>query len=863
MIRKIIYVINTLFLVFICTQSSISQIGSFYLPEAAFDSFSSDFNNSSKNNITNWIKMNGGNVMTKDNVQNYEYYAVYKIYALELWFICSSPSKQSIISENLEQIKRTLSISEEIRNDIQIYEVNSSSLSLGSIKEVPGGSIIIPIKTGTVEEQSFGDVNEQFEKMTFGGREQELMNELRKKFSEQGEIKFQNGKVDFEASKIGEKDEKGSAEVGNGKKAWIPVTKAFSRWFATLVEMFLDYLQITELVKKIVTLAYLVAPDIINNIASELAELQRELTSPVNGALDKISKVAEIAWNIYNDLKNLHSLIQEEGFKELLNETSIGDALNVLNEHTNKYGFDITGKLGKPFQQVKGLLNCVSGSGIDDECFKNQFMNTFSDTAVKHIPGLERLGISPSQIKGLLNGEYTLAELGVEVGKEQICNALPIKRYDSACHDLLNGDVKGAALNIAEAEIGKVLGVNPTEIRQLMQAIEDGDEMEAIKVVGLKILNDNVKSACVTDLIEKNIDDVLSGKSLNKEDAVEALEAILCKVHGREQARSIVRAGKDVHEEYAKLRTTKRIARKTGVPEKEAEDIFNGKIHTSLVDSTIDSLETATRNIKDEKEISIFKSEIGNLKTQKSLKEADSSLKINLNNPKFSDTEWEKWRNNMSFIPRGKDGYTKLIFPKGWNKKEYDPSRRIYFINGILTRSENALLHTQNIANRLNQPVFLVHSWTPENEKMPSIALINDLNEALELSLNKRNTISGMILQKGIEIDLSSGKEVLVFAHSRGAAVTYNTTKSLLNSRSFIMRKSDIYKNLKIVTLGGYCPPINEWSSEIIVKSHINAGDPIPLLRGNQRPKNKTKRIILENHYMDKYYRYIDLYIKN
>jgi hypothetical protein len=217
---------------------------------------------------------------------------------------------------------------------------------------------------------------------------------------------------------------------------------------------------------------------------------------------------------------------------------------------------------------------------------------------------------------------------------------------------------------------------------------------------------------------------------------------------------------------------------------------------------------------------------------------------------------WEEWHKNQTVKP-GEDGFiTKVVSAS--SDGEY-VGRKTYFVNGMLNEYDGAINSAMRISSELGEPVFQVYSKSElqnDNGKIKS-GMYDATTAGFNLALNNELTESGVSLATSMAIDLVAGKPVLVFAHSRGAAVTYNAVNSVADYLKST-GNSGYLKNLTVVTLGGYSPPTNQWNPAITIQSHVNPGDPIPLLRNN----NQGGVGSLDNHVMESYFKFIKQYKK-
>lgn len=236
---------------------------------------------------------------------------------------------------------------------------------------------------------------------------------------------------------------------------------------------------------------------------------------------------------------------------------------------------------------------------------------------------------------------------------------------------------------------------------------------------------------------------------------------------------------------------------------------------------------------------------------------------LDISSVHLNEDDWNAWRNSMKINP-GEDGFLTTVRPDGENSPQNELNQKAYYVNGILTPYVDGVNNAQKIANELGERVNHVYSYSGIQMKSEYPATAEDALEALvNHNFNGELTNSGLTLASGITVDLMSGKEVVVFAHSGGAGITYNMTTHVSDFLTNVGMQ-DKLNNLTVVTLGGYSPPSNQWHPNVKVESHINSGDIVPELWYKPLNVYKYNKEDIESfHTFKNYIKYIRRYRKN
>lgn len=206
-------------------------------------------------------------------------------------------------------------------------------------------------------------------------------------------------------------------------------------------------------------------------------------------------------------------------------------------------------------------------------------------------------------------------------------------------------------------------------------------------------------------------------------------------------------------------------------------------------------------------------------------------------------------------VSSGEDGHaTHLTAPDGSDVIEKGP--KIYSFNGVATTNEEAISTGNDIRRMHGTPVEVIYNRTD--------GLPTDLVESLRTKSGNFSNTFTQVASRRIANNLANGEQVLVFAHSEGAALT---EASIYPIRAELQERgmSDRLRNLTIVTLGGFSDRAENWPFGVNVIS-VNNNDIVPLFGGNAHgsfdPTNTQGSIspTLANHSLTNYYPWIRMF---
>lgn len=195
----------------------------------------------------------------------------------------------------------------------------------------------------------------------------------------------------------------------------------------------------------------------------------------------------------------------------------------------------------------------------------------------------------------------------------------------------------------------------------------------------------------------------------------------------------------------------------------------------------------------------------------------------------------------------GSDGYLSMITNTTQLSKKQD-NLTIIFINGIKNGFNEGKNSAYEVSGKIGRRVIYIYS--------SSIGNIADIKKAFDIRYGGLNSDDMMSLYNFIIHEISRNQKVRVFAHSRGAAVTYRVAK-MLTSRDNVDNKNDLNKilsNLEIITLGGFAPVASNWPLGVKVYDLVNQydliakyNDDVPFF-DSLNPKKSIKEHPLSNY---------------
>lgn len=475
----------------LCAQQ---RMGAYILPEKALEEFAPTiYRKEDSKSISQWTRKWKAERVTEGMRAKGERYVVYHVKVTTYWF---GPFSDHVKQEHA--LKRLLDLRNQIPENskkyIYIYPI---LLELGkpiSVKDFPTLSSGVPIHILSPEESKKLDkeLNRQIKKA-----EQFKLPKIPKDIGEIGDLKkiekaMTKAALDGNAAKKIEKlkGEHGNSEKGNGLEGPFPVSYSFSKWFAMMIDIFTDILdcaffgcEMKDKVEKILTLAYMIMPDVMDRIASSLAKLQDKITpNELDNALNHIADVTQYAYNFYQDFKKLRRLVQDPDFQELLGELDLSEAV----KHLNRYGLKIN--LNCDFIPCNCIKSIAINTNSEESCLKEikekakkKIKKEVFKQANKYlhksgIPVLKNLNIGA--FEELLE-DKDWEKFAKAQAKSIVCPILP-SDYRGDCEDFIRGDYENAILQSAGRSIQKHTGLSSSNVQCMMRHLKDENYRQAL-----------------------------------------------------------------------------------------------------------------------------------------------------------------------------------------------------------------------------------------------------------------------------------------------------------------------------------------------------------------------------------------------
>ncbi len=251
-----------------------------------------------------------------------------------------------------------------------------------------------------------------------------------------------------------------SSEVG-GSGGILPA--GAPPWLTDLVRMVLAYFGIDQLTEGLLMALYMVAPDLLNDLAEFSAALSKGLA---NDDLDSLMKAARELYQLYNGLNNMAANFRSaEGFGEALQ--SVADSIEELPPSVRN---ELRSAMGKDFAKLTQFA--TAAESIDVERFGEMFSRENQQLLAQKVA--EEL---ESQGRKVVARELT--KLAIQ--------SLPIK--EEAVARMMEGDfdkagelIYDAAVTDLSKSVASDLGLEPAEVEQLMS----GDEAAAAAIARRK-----------------------------------------------------------------------------------------------------------------------------------------------------------------------------------------------------------------------------------------------------------------------------------------------------------------------------------------------------------------------------------------
>jgi len=288
-------------------------------------------------------------------------------------------------------------------------------------------------------------------------------------------------------SKDGSKD--GTSSKGGGRKGIFNIGSSFSSWFTTMLEFIAEYLGIKYISEKALLLAYIIAPDLFEEIGTFLVRLQHLITpKSLDSFLNALSDIYLRAKQIMGALHQVHQLLSDPDFLELVEKIDLQSALNELERYH---------LLKQPgwLKEINAFLplSLFSIDNLKNFQISSQKLQSFVVKAGKQ--GLKR-GLQEANIPFLRNldidGLFTAFENKDFKGwlKTESLRAYTefvparLKQYDKAIEVLLNGDFEKVVEEVLIQDLSRYAHIEEQYSRSIIQAIQDQDPSKvALEIV--------------------------------------------------------------------------------------------------------------------------------------------------------------------------------------------------------------------------------------------------------------------------------------------------------------------------------------------------------------------------------------------
>jgi hypothetical protein len=263
---------------------------------------------------------------------------------------------------------------------------------------------------------------------------------------------------------------------GNGGSGILP--GGFSSWFVTFLELVAEYFGIRELAAQTLVFLYMLAPDLFEQVAFFLSDIQHALTiDSLDKFLDKFSYIIDKAMEVWEAGRNLQQLIEKGGVE------AFESALRGLDGYVEVLELDRV----LPAEAVK-YAKLFGELGTLD---RDQFLDRIYDLGEKRlidelekrvadVPGLDRLDFGA--LVGALK-EDKLEDYVKEELRRQAVGAVPAD-FQKAADLILAGDTESAVEEGFSALLDKYGGRRiglPT--RELIGHLKQGDKEKALACI--------------------------------------------------------------------------------------------------------------------------------------------------------------------------------------------------------------------------------------------------------------------------------------------------------------------------------------------------------------------------------------------
>jgi hypothetical protein len=509
-----------------------NSIGAYVMPPASLDEFVSFDSEVYTFSIGGWIDQHKGTPLKDGDKPGGERFVSYQVKLLQYWFgPYNTDEEQQLAYAKLHQLVKDPRLKPHLKyiSISALYLDPDKAILLSNFPKLQNGGYVL-----IVSPEEDQDLQKQFEEIMKNLRQikrdastsyDRSMQELDRKIGQALEAALRNGDLSKykglqdifgedgswqqtagtkpqdnanSGNPDGAKDgtDDGSAKNGNGLKGIFPVSVSFSKWFAMMVDVFTDVIdcaffgcQMKEKMEKVLLLAYMIMPEVMDRIASTLASLQNDLTpDKLDNALNQVADVTERIYQLYNDLKRFKELCQNPDFLTLLESLDMEDALKFVQNKALKY-------LERMPYCDYIPCNCISSIALnvhdEEACIREIKEKAREQVKQQLLPKASQL-LARSGIPGLENMDLQAFDQLIQdkdwerfvqtQSKSMLCPTLP-DEYRGACRQFIEQDYEGAIIGATGSGLAR-LGLNSEAFKCVLDQTRNEDYRQALVCAG-------------------------------------------------------------------------------------------------------------------------------------------------------------------------------------------------------------------------------------------------------------------------------------------------------------------------------------------------------------------------------------------
>jgi hypothetical protein len=502
-----------------------AQGTTYFFPSSALESFAPSLNNSNMMNDLNlFIKTFNGQALKSENevfVVDSKQVGFWVYYQHKGVIFCFGPSTSEANSLALGKLRKLISSDNRFKESLKHIDIGSFQLTAGqkiklgmtalnganmkadkvgegfdeqiqaALEKLGTIEFAEGVETSAEDKQTIEEVREAVKQIlgNNGLMEQveQAMNDPANapggKTMEQHLGEFSRAMADARAKVGGLSDGDGDSDSAkDGAKGFLKVDNPLDKWFVTLLKILSKiYLQppMEDLIMQGLALAYLIAPELIENIGNVLGSLQRSLIpDAIDSQLNNIAAIAEIGLQVYDAFKQLDGLFNNPNFKMLMENLSWKDAVKAANFGLDKFNLDLG-----PLNEIGQML----ASGLDAKSFAEGFKNIAYDkmkqlaidqakNLLKSVPVLKNFDYNT-----LFDASGKLKLDPAKLAEDLVCPEL--NQYAGACTAFTKGGYKAATKKAVASTVSKYSKIPATQIEGLVNAFEKGDAKAGFKAM--------------------------------------------------------------------------------------------------------------------------------------------------------------------------------------------------------------------------------------------------------------------------------------------------------------------------------------------------------------------------------------------